>query len=148
MMRSMQTNRAAAGNPAASSASLASQLQGLEQASVTDLRAEWRRLFGTDPPRFSRDLLVRAIAYGIQERMFGGMSRASLKQSDRSNRSRRSRSEPAARPSLRCGWRAADAEPCPEEGGALSLLCLPPSDDRRQDGSSGRTPARSRHRSH
>ena len=80
MMRSMQTSPAAAGNPAASSASLEAQLQGLEQASVTDLRAEWRRLFGTDPPRFSRDLFLRAIAYGIQERMFGGMSRASLKQ--------------------------------------------------------------------
>lgn len=74
-----ETDPEAVGSPAASSASLEAQLQRLEQARVIDLRAEWRRLFGTDPPRLSRDLLVRAIAYGIQERMFGGLSRPSLK---------------------------------------------------------------------
>jgi hypothetical protein len=30
-------------------------------------------------PRVSRDLLVRALAYRVQERAFGGLSRASLK---------------------------------------------------------------------
>ena len=79
MRPTAETDPEAAGDPAASSASLEAQLQRLEQASVIDLRAEWRRLFGTDPPRLSRDLLVRAIAYGIQERMFGGLFRQSLK---------------------------------------------------------------------
>jgi hypothetical protein len=55
------------------------EIQALEQASVIALRAEWRRLFGGDPPRLSRDLLMRAVAYRVQERALGGLSRASLK---------------------------------------------------------------------
>jgi hypothetical protein len=35
--------------------------------------------FGGDPPRLSRDLLVRALAYRVQERAMRGLSRASLK---------------------------------------------------------------------
>jgi hypothetical protein len=56
-----------------------SEISALEQAGVIALRAEWRRLFGSDPPRLSRDLLVRALAYRVQERAMGGLSRASLK---------------------------------------------------------------------
>ena len=56
-----------------------SELRALEQAGIVALRAEWRRLFGGDPPRLSRDLLVRALAYRVQERATGGLSRASLK---------------------------------------------------------------------
>jgi hypothetical protein len=56
-----------------------SEIRALEQAGVVALRAEWRRLFGDDPPRLSRDLLVRALAYRVQERAVGGLSRASLK---------------------------------------------------------------------
>jgi hypothetical protein len=51
----------------------------LAQAGIIALRAEWRRLFESDPPRLSRDLLVRALAYRVQERAMGGLSRASLK---------------------------------------------------------------------
>ena len=49
-------------------------LGGLE----TDrLRFEWRRLYGTEPPpRLSRDLLRRAVAYKIQERTHGGLAQA------------------------------------------------------------------------
>jgi hypothetical protein len=56
-----------------------SEIRALEQAGVIALRAEWRRLFGGDPPRLSRDLLVRALAYRVQERAMGGLSRANLK---------------------------------------------------------------------
>ena len=56
-----------------------SEIRVLEQAGVIALRAEWRRLFGGEPPRLSRDLLVRALAYRVQERALGGLSRASLK---------------------------------------------------------------------
>jgi hypothetical protein len=58
---------------------LESEISALEQAGVIALRAEWRRLFGGEPPRLSRDLLVRALAYRVQERAMGGLSRASLK---------------------------------------------------------------------
>jgi hypothetical protein len=56
-----------------------SEIRVLEQAGVIALSAEWRRLFGGEPPRLSRDLLVRALAYRVQERALGGLSRASLK---------------------------------------------------------------------
>ncbi len=59
---------------------VAEQLRALEQMPLLDLRAEWRRLVGAEPPRLSRDLLVRALAYRIQERALGGLSRASLRQ--------------------------------------------------------------------
>lgn len=56
------------------------ELHRLEQSDAASLRAEWRRLFGRDPPRLSRDLILRALAFRVQERAWGGLSRASLKQ--------------------------------------------------------------------
>lgn len=41
-----------------------------------ELRKEWRRLYRSQPPRLSRDLLVRAIACRIQELRYGGLSKA------------------------------------------------------------------------
>jgi hypothetical protein len=39
------------------------------------LRQRWKALYGMEPPpRASRDLLTRAVAYRLQERMFGGLS--------------------------------------------------------------------------
>ena len=46
-----------------------------EQASVEDLRSEWRRLYRSGPPRISRDLLMRGIAYRRQELKHGGLSK-------------------------------------------------------------------------
>jgi hypothetical protein len=38
-----------------------------------DLRAEWRRQYRAEPPsKLSRDLLIRALAYKIQEQASGG----------------------------------------------------------------------------
>ena len=48
---------------------------GAEQASLEDLRCEWRRLYRSEPPRISRDLLLRGIAYRRQELEQGGLSR-------------------------------------------------------------------------
>src|SRR4051795_7545362 len=58
---------------------VAGEIRGLQQAGIVALRAEWRRLLGSEPPRVSRDLLVRALAYRVQEQSLGGLSRASLK---------------------------------------------------------------------
>ena len=51
-------------------------LQALPVLSVEELRKEWRRLYRSQPPRLSRDLLVRAIAFRIQELRYGGLSKA------------------------------------------------------------------------
>jgi hypothetical protein len=53
--------------------SLPSRLARLPDLDSAALREEWRRLRRSEPPRISRDLLVRAIAYGLQEREFGGL---------------------------------------------------------------------------
>jgi Protein of unknown function (DUF2924) len=55
---------------------LADRLAILTELSLADLRLEWRRLFRADPPRLSRDIMMRAIAYRLQEIAHGGASRA------------------------------------------------------------------------
>ena len=83
--RVVDEKRLEAGPIAASSASdektsaVRERLKTLELADAAGLRTEWRRLLGTEPPRLSRDLLVRALAYQVQVRFLGGLSRASLR---------------------------------------------------------------------
>ena len=56
---------------------LGSEITGLQSLEVEQLKSRWRKLYGSPAPaRFSRDLLVRAIAYRIQERALGGLSTA------------------------------------------------------------------------
>jgi len=44
------------------------------------LRIEWRRHFRSEPPRgLSRDQLLRAVTYTMQERVYGGMTQAAKK---------------------------------------------------------------------
>jgi hypothetical protein len=54
--------------------SLLGQLADLERLSVPSLRAHWRQLFSSDPPAYGRQLLIRRIAYRIQELAYGGLS--------------------------------------------------------------------------
>src|SRR5215472_3834230 len=55
-------------------AALAHEIAALRQATPADLRERWRALYCTEPPRrISRDLLVRALAYRIQEKALGGL---------------------------------------------------------------------------
>ena len=47
-----------------------------DDASLDELRCEWRRLYRSEPPRISRDLLVRAIGYRRQEMQHGGLGKS------------------------------------------------------------------------
>ena len=47
-----------------------------EGASPDELRREWRRLYRSEPPRISRDLLIRGIGYRLQEIEHGGLSKS------------------------------------------------------------------------
>ena len=47
-----------------------------DTAGLEDLRCVWRRLYRSEPPRISRDLLMRGIAYRRQELEHGGLSKA------------------------------------------------------------------------
>jgi hypothetical protein len=55
---------------------VARRLEALCDLTPVELRKEWRRLYRSQPPRLSRDLLVRAIAYRIQELRYGGLGKA------------------------------------------------------------------------
>jgi hypothetical protein len=46
-----------------------------EGASLDELHREWRRLYRSEPPKLSRDLLIRAIGYRLQEIEHGGLGK-------------------------------------------------------------------------
>jgi len=56
---------------------LSAEIALLESLDVDQLRARWKILYETEAPtRFSRDLLMRAVAYRMQERVLGGVKPA------------------------------------------------------------------------
>ena len=80
----------------------------LSELSNFELRGEWRRLHRTPPPmRLSRDLLIRGIIYQLQERAYGGLSKAAARKLEQAAAGPRSHG--AAKPtqpiSLRPGTR-------------------------------------------
>ena len=54
---------------------LAERLAVLPTLGLEDLRREWRRLSRAEPARLSRDIMMRAIAYRMQEIAQGGLSK-------------------------------------------------------------------------
>lgn len=48
-------------------------------ASLDELRREWRRLYHNDAPRISRDLLVLGIAHRLQEIEHGGLGKGTIR---------------------------------------------------------------------
>ena len=64
------------GSPLSDAASLPERLIALTELTLPELRAEWRRLYRSQAPRLSRNLMVRAIAWRLQERACGGVSAA------------------------------------------------------------------------
>ena len=60
-----------------STAELEAKLTALTAMDGDGLRREWRRLYRSHPPRhIRRDLLVLAIAWKLQERVYGGLTAA------------------------------------------------------------------------
>jgi hypothetical protein len=53
---------------------LAAEIAALQSLDVTRLKTRWRTIYGRGAPaRFSRELLMRAVAYRLQERALGGL---------------------------------------------------------------------------
>jgi Protein of unknown function (DUF2924) len=48
----------------------------LDDVRLDELRGEWRRLYHSEPPRISRDLLIRGIGYRCQEIQHGGLGKS------------------------------------------------------------------------
>jgi len=59
--------------------SVLARLMTIKTMSVADLKAEWRRLFGADAPNNSRPFLELRLAYRIQELVYGGPSRETVR---------------------------------------------------------------------
>ena len=49
------------------------QLAELETLPTAELKARWSTLYGSDPPRFNRQFLIKRLAYRIQEIAYGGL---------------------------------------------------------------------------
>lgn len=59
-------------------ATLTEQLAALATMSPAQLRSEWRRVFRSSEPQLTPDLLMRGIAYRLQERALGGLPTATV----------------------------------------------------------------------
>jgi hypothetical protein len=55
------------------------QLPATDGASTDELHREWRRLYRSEPPRISRNLLIRGIGYRLQEIEHGGLGKSTLR---------------------------------------------------------------------
>ena len=57
-----------------SAKTISPKLARLKSASISELKQQWRTLYGSEPPhRISRELVTRAVAYRIQEQVYGGL---------------------------------------------------------------------------
>ncbi|MGA2815967.1 MAG: DUF2924 domain-containing protein [Xanthobacteraceae bacterium] len=52
------------------------ELDRIRSLDLAELRREWRRLYHSEPPNISRDLLVLALGYRLQEVKYGGLSKS------------------------------------------------------------------------
>lgn len=63
---------------------VARDLEALHNLSRLELKERWRELYDSEcPQRLGRGLLIRALAYRIQERAFGGFDRTTRRRLDR-----------------------------------------------------------------
>ena len=54
------------------------RVAALKTARTTDLKQQWRELFGTEPPLYNRRFLESRLAYRIQELAYGGLKPETL----------------------------------------------------------------------
>ena len=59
------------------------RLAALKTTSTADLKAQWRELFGREPPPYNRRYLESRLAYRIQELAYGGLKPETLRRLER-----------------------------------------------------------------
>ena len=52
------------------------ELDRIRSLGLAELRLEWQRLYHSEPPKISRDLLVLALGYRLQELEHGGLGKS------------------------------------------------------------------------
>ena len=62
-----------------STASVRSQLLGLQHLTMEELIEKWKMLFHKDPPQYGEVFMRRRLAHRIQELAYGGLSDAAIK---------------------------------------------------------------------
>jgi phosphoserine phosphatase len=50
-------------------------LAALQQMSLTELQEKWRDLYGSEPPNYGKQSMMRQLAYRVQELFYGGLSK-------------------------------------------------------------------------
>ena len=86
---------------------LSPRIAALNELTAQQLREEWRRLYRGHPPQLSRDLLIRTIAYRMQELAYVGLSKATQRKLDALTKELKSKGSIEVTPdkSLRSGTR-------------------------------------------
>ena len=64
------------------SKALLARIAALHEMETPKLKEEWRKLFGTEPPRYKRGFLIKRLAYRLQELEYGGLDRDTRGQLD------------------------------------------------------------------
>jgi Protein of unknown function (DUF2924) len=76
------------------------EIDRLRSLDLEELRREWRRLYHGEPPRISRDLLVLALGYRIQEIAHGGLGKSTRRKLQTLAKALRTTGRVAATPNL------------------------------------------------
>jgi len=58
--------------------SIPARLAALKATPTPELKAQWRELFGSEPPPYNRRFLENRIAYRVQELAYGGLKPETL----------------------------------------------------------------------
>jgi len=107
---------------AARAEGLAEELKALTGHSRDELIARWVALYGVPPPpRTSRSLMIRAVAYRMQERVYGGLSSSTRRALAGKSHTATTVPPPEARPGtvLLREWHAVTHQVTVIEGGVL-----------------------------
>ena len=59
--------------PAIAKDQVLGRLSWIQTAPIAELKDEWRRLYGKEPPPFSRSYITSRLAYRVQELAYGGL---------------------------------------------------------------------------
>ena len=78
-----------------------SELDRIRSLDPEGLRSEWRRLYHSDPPKISRDLLVLALGYRLQEIEHGGLGKSTRRKLQTMAKALRTTGRVGPSPSLR-----------------------------------------------
>ena len=76
------------------------ELDRIRSLDLEGLRGEWRRLYLSEPPKFSRDLLVLSLCYRLQEIEHGGLGKSTQRKLQTMARALRTTGRVGPSPSL------------------------------------------------